>query len=87
MITSIVLLLAASMPLQGTAFPTSENSDADISKRQAGPIDVLPEILMVAVVDGGGPAVDAFGLGAQIAHDLFGELDPGEPYVRIFSGQ
>ena len=53
----------------------------DIVKRQAGPVGVIPEIIMVAVVDGGGPAVDAFGLGGQIASELFGDLDQNEPYI------
>lgn len=73
-------LLVALAALHAHALPAVPMAETSIAKRQAGPIGVLPEILMIAIVDGGGPAVEAFGFGGQIAKALFGELDPGEPY-------
>ncbi|KAK3170761.1 hypothetical protein OEA41_002843 [Lepraria neglecta] len=79
---STIAILLAALGLQTHALPTSDNLNTDLVERQAGPVGVLPEILMVAVIDAGGPAVEAFGLGGQIAKELFGNLDQDEPYVK-----
>ena len=80
---STIAILLAALGLQTHALPTSDNLNTDLVERQAGPVGVLPEILMVAVIDAGGPAVEAFGLGGQIAKELFGNLDQDEPYVWL----
>lgn len=75
------LLSFWALALLATALPQHRDVQMDIVERQAGPIGVIPEIIMVAVVDGAGPAVEAFGLGGQITSALFGDLDQKEPYV------
>ena len=80
MLYTIRTLLFALACLQTLALPSPPMEDKSISKRQAGPLGVLPEILMVAVIDAGGPAIESFGLGGQIAKSLFGKLDSSEPY-------
>lgn len=85
MYLSIIALVAA-LTVHSTALPQLKPLALDISKaveKRQGPAGIIPEIIMVAIVDAGGPAVEAFGFGAQITAELFGDLDQDEPYVRF----